>query len=499
MTGFRSWTLHAGRWTLDVNMSRVATFSIVLLCWAAIYLPGLGSLEIKGEEGRRILPAVTMLETGNYLVPQVGSEPYYRKPPLVNWLVAASFRLTGIRNEWMARLPSVLCVLAVALAFLSVARSSLGANGSLIAVLIWMVNFGMIEKGRLIEIEALYVSLFGLALICWLSWWHQRRSAWLLWTVPSIFLGLGLLAKGPLHLLFFYAIVVAVLYRTGELRKLWHPAHLAGILVLLGIFAAWAVPYWQAMRGSNLAETWSVQLTGRFTGADFDLGSWLLNIPRGLAYFLPWTLLLPLVPGAVFPTAREKSLSRALSWGCAIPFLAVNVLPGALPRYSMPALVPAAWLMALTLSANEIRAPGWWRKLGAASPARRFRLVIIMAISAGLALCLYAVAVVPRLQQRSKVKPIAAQIDALVPDTEPLYALDPDYQPFLFYLRSRLVYVRRVDDLPLGARYLLIQLEKERQVAESERWSPLRARPIFTATDYRQRTVILMKVGEGNP
>ena len=46
-------------------MSRAATFSIVLLCWAAIYLPALGSLEIKGEEGRRILPAVTMLETGN--------------------------------------------------------------------------------------------------------------------------------------------------------------------------------------------------------------------------------------------------------------------------------------------------------------------------------------------------------------------------------------------------------------------------------------------------
>ena len=106
-------------------MSRVASLSIVLLCWAAIYLPGLGSLEIKGEEGRRILPAITMLETGNYLVPQVGSEPYFSKPPLVNWLVAASFKLTGCRNEWTARLPSVLCVLAVALAFLTIARSSL--------------------------------------------------------------------------------------------------------------------------------------------------------------------------------------------------------------------------------------------------------------------------------------------------------------------------------------------------------------------------------------
>src|SRR6476659_10952976 len=149
------------------------------LVWALIYLPRLGSLELKSEEGRRVLPAVTMIETGNYLVPQVGGEPYYRKPPLVNWLVAASFKLSGIRNEWTARVPSVLCVLSVALAFLFVTRRTLGANVSLVAALIWLTNFGLIEKGRLIEIEALYVSFCALALIFWMSWWRERRPAWL--------------------------------------------------------------------------------------------------------------------------------------------------------------------------------------------------------------------------------------------------------------------------------------------------------------------------------
>lgn len=480
-------------------MSRAVNLLLVLICWVAIYLPALGSLEIKGEEGRRILPAITMIETGNWLVPQVGSEPYFRKPPLVNWLVALSFKMTGDRNEWTARLPSALCVLALALAFITVARASLGANGSLIAALIWMVNFGMIEKGRLIEIEALYVSLFGLALVCWLSWWHQRRSPWLMWLVPSVFLGLGALAKGPVHLLFFYSVVIAVLHRGGELRKLWHPAHLAGLAIVLGIFAAWAVPYWQVMQGTNLSQTWSVQLTGRFTGDDFKLGSWLLNVPRGLAYFLPWTLLLPFVRGAALPTSRETNLLRALAWGCAVPFLVVNLLPGALPRYSMPVLVPASWLMAMTLTAGEILPPAWWRGLQIPSAQRRLRLVIYTAIAGGIALCLYAVAVVPALQRRSKVKPIAAQIDALVPKSEPLYAIDPDYQPFLFYIRSRLVYVSRLDDLPPDARYLLIEPAKERQVMESERWAPQHAHPIFTVTDYRRRTVILAKVSDGNP
>jgi 4-amino-4-deoxy-L-arabinose transferase-like glycosyltransferase len=473
-------------------MSRPASLFLVFLCWAAIYLPGLGSLEIKGEEGRRILPAITMIDTGNYLVPQVGSEPYYRKPPLVNWLVAASFKLTGLRNEWTARLPSALCVLAVALSFLTVARSSLGANGSLIGALIWMANFGMIEKGRLIEIEALYVSLFGLALIFWLSWWRQRRSAWLTWIVPSIFLGLGVLAKGPLHLLFFYAVVVAVLYNERELRKLLSIPHLAGLLIIFGIFAAWAVPYWQVMREADLAQTWSVQLTGRLTGDDFKLGSWLLNLPRGLAYFLPWTLLLPLVPRAKWATDSERNFARALGWGAAVPFLLVNLLPGALPRYSMPALVPACWLMAMTLAADEVRVRG--KCLG---PQFRLRVVIGTAVVAGLLLCIYAAAVIPALQARSKVKPIAVQIDDLVPNSEPLYALDPDFQPFLFYVRSRLVYVNRLEEVPTSARYLLVQPAREREVLESGRWSPLRAQPITRVTDYRKQTVVLMRVGDG--
>src|SRR6266702_5912434 len=94
--------------------SRLGAVAIVLLAWALIYLPTLGSIAIKGEEGRRILPAIRMLQTGNYVAPQVGSYPYYGKPPLVNWLVAASFKIFGARNEWTARLPSALSVLAVA-------------------------------------------------------------------------------------------------------------------------------------------------------------------------------------------------------------------------------------------------------------------------------------------------------------------------------------------------------------------------------------------------
>src|SRR5438045_5086452 len=139
-------------------------------------MPALGLFEIKGEEGRRILPAITMLETGNYIVPKVGGMSYFSKPPLVNWLIAASFKIFDVRNEWTARLPSALFVLAVALALVTVARATLGARGSTIAALVWLTNLGILEKARLIEIEALYVSLCALAVIFWLCWWTRNRS-----------------------------------------------------------------------------------------------------------------------------------------------------------------------------------------------------------------------------------------------------------------------------------------------------------------------------------
>src|SRR5437588_13004013 len=121
-----------------------------------------------------------MVWPGSCMVPEVGGNPYFRKPSFVNWLVAASFRIFGVRNEWTARLPSAVVVLAVAVAFVTVARAGLGPGGSIIAALVWVRNIGMMEKGRLIQIEALYVCLFGLAIIFWLSFFVHRQSSWLI-------------------------------------------------------------------------------------------------------------------------------------------------------------------------------------------------------------------------------------------------------------------------------------------------------------------------------
>jgi 4-amino-4-deoxy-L-arabinose transferase-like glycosyltransferase len=457
---------------------------VIIVVWAAIYLPALGSLELKGEEGRRILPAIQMLETGNYIVPQVGGEPYLSKPPLVNWLIVVSFKLLHKGNEWAARLPSAICVLIVAIAFVAFARS-------IITALVWLTSFGLIEKGRLIEIEALYVSLFALAFIFWITGWKEKRSQWFTWIVPWIFLGFGLLAKGPAHLFFFYAIIVAVLWKTGELRAVWNLPHAIGIATALSIFAAWAIPCARRAGGHLVAASWQSQIW--LALADFKLGGWLLNIPRSLCYFLPWLICVCFVQGATFSSERERKVAYGLLWGTALPLLVVDLVPGWLPRYGMPLLAPAAWLFGSILSADNLNWPRW---LGGRtfSQQHRQRTAAALVIVTCICIWIYALAIVPQLKDRGKVRPIATQIDSLVPSSQPLYAVDPDFQPYLFYVRRRIIYCDSIDKLPRAARYFLVQIANEPAAEAATQWLPERPKSVLPIEDYRHIKTVLFAV-----
>jgi 4-amino-4-deoxy-L-arabinose transferase-like glycosyltransferase len=472
--------------------SRFQPLAIVLLVWAVVYLPALGSLAIKGEEGRRILPAIEMLKTGDYVVPQVGSNPYFRKPPLVNWLVAMSFKIFGVRNEWTARLPSAFAVLAVAIAFATVARASLGPKGSMIAALIWLTNIGMIEKGRLIEIEGLYVSLCGLAIICWLSFWTQNKSAWLIWVPASIFLGLGMLAKGPTLLLFFYAIVLAVLWKNKNWRLLFHPAHFVALGIMLGISAAWAVPFVRMMTIPAAIHNWSIQFTDRLQGTEFKFVNWILNIPRSLIYFLPWLILLPLLRFSKFPQQKQRQLAHALVWGTMLPFLVVNLVPGGVARYSMLYLVPASWLLAMGYTDGALLWPGQLH-VGSEGPFARVvtAFVGLGLVIGGIGYPLTALA----LRGRQKVTRAAAIINAALPGDEKVYSVNPRYVPVLFYIKAPLEYVSSVADLPPETHYFLVRADNEAEAASTQKWAPRKAHPIARATDYTKREMILFEVG----
>ena len=518
-------------------MTRLKAFLIVALLWAAIYLPGLGSTEIKGEEGRRILPAITMLDEGGWLVPHVGGKPFLRKPPLVNWMIAASFKMLNRRDEWAARLPSALCVLALCGVMIAVsgarAKTMFTTDVMFVAAIFAMTQIGLLAKARFAgaEIEGIYVPLAGMAVVTWLAWWEQGKSAWLTWTMPFIFLGVAGLAKGPVHLVFFYAIIVAVLWQARGLAELRRAPHFAGIAIMLGIVALWAVPYFQAH--PEAAKVWNDQMAGRVTENKFDAASYALNIPRGLSDALPWLIFAPLVWMRRHAwTGREGALIRGAMLAVTVCFFTLLLIPGVLTRYVLPLAAPLAMLLALAVAEEKFEPPRdalrrWWNAnsggalgllaLAIAAPtavaigqqrhvnvtgerfggmatfivwpivassaviiiclivfvgrkrlARPTRLAGASAALFGAAAMLYAAAAVPFINHADNLRPLARAIDAAIPAGERLTIFDPEYQPAIFYLRTPYSYANAIRELPPEARYILAR-SGNRKKLKSER------------------------------
>jgi 4-amino-4-deoxy-L-arabinose transferase-like glycosyltransferase len=484
---------------------------VVAVAWAGIYLPGLGDIEYKGEEPRRIQPAIAMLDTGDWLVPRIGGQIYYKKPPVINWLVAGSF-LAFDRNEFAARLPSVLSVLALALVIALGARSWLTPGGALCAALIFLSHVAMIDKGRLIEIEAVYIAEFGIAFVAWVGAWMRGYRDGRLWIAPWIFLGLGVITKGPPLIAFFYVIVVAVLWRERALKTLLNPWHFAGVAAGLIVVGSWVVPFFLVTSGPKALGTYYNQMAMRVAGESDQLASWewLLNLPKSLGNFLPWTLFVPLLwwRRAVGELSEcERPVFLGLRDGATLLFIVVGFLPGVAPRYVMPLLAVYAVLIGWMFArcAPLLPAPfKFWKwvlvilslvvavAMGAGFLVPGDGVVLyaavgfVIALAVGLSIvtrreqcmhaipltvrtaglasaCVFAYAafVPPALRPYNDVKPVAAMINARWMDGETLVAVDPESRPFLAYLKPGVRYARKFSELPPTTNLVIYRSERE--------------------------------------
>jgi hypothetical protein len=57
-----------------------------------------------------------------------------------------------------------------------------------------------------------------------------------------------------------------------------------------------------------------------------------------------------------------------------------------------------------------------------------------------------------------------------------------------------LIYASHLSDLPIDAAYLLVRPKWEQEVLARDRWAPRRARVLFRLTDYRNESIVLLKI-----
>ena len=217
--------------------------ALVLLVAAGLLLC-LGDGPLQGEEPRRGLVALEMAVRGNLLVPTTNGALYFNKPPLFNWVLLACARLFGSWSEWVLRLPSVVSMLAMALAFWAVARRHLARSTALAATAILLTSPILLFYGTLYGEGDVFYTLLVVLQVLAIFTFEQADRPVAMFVVSYLAAALGFLTKGLPSLAFQVLTLAAWLPLVRRPRWLLSWAHLAGIaafaLCVGGYFAAYA-------------------------------------------------------------------------------------------------------------------------------------------------------------------------------------------------------------------------------------------------------------------
>jgi 4-amino-4-deoxy-L-arabinose transferase-like glycosyltransferase len=312
---------------------------------AALFLPGIGERIIYiGDEARYALLARTMLETGDWLIPRIGSEVHLEKTPLFIWAIATFSVAAGKVTELTAVLPSALSGVGGVVMTGALGRRLFGARAGVLGGLVLATAWGFFWHARL-ALADMMVTFFvvAAAVAFWASVGDGRARRWpmaLCWAC----LGLGLSSKGPVGLLPLipFATFLVAEHGWAGLRRL---RPLMGLAVVALVAAPWALAF-ALQRETSYVQRVLVEdfLAPRLHGSR-QFSDLVFAVGPIVVGFLPWT---PFLPSAVrngWWRSEHDEVRRAfrfLAFWVLVYAVAISVTPHQRDRYLLPAYPPLA-------------------------------------------------------------------------------------------------------------------------------------------------------------
>lgn len=313
---------------------------LLLLVVSLIYLPWMHLPPLRGEETRRAMVGINMLETGDWIVPRQQGDPFFlsSRPPLQSWLMAATSRLLGHFDLYAIRLPSVFALLLLLVVLYSYCRQFVRTTGALAAGVAYASMAQVLELGRTGESDLLFALFVSSSLLLWHLGYTQKWPAWKVWCVGYAAAALGTMTKGPQAPVYFAASVGLFLLVNRDWRYALTTSHLAGILTYFAIVGAWLIPFaiQMGLPGVRHVFTGDVVLYGNLQPA--TLAKHLALYPLEIfACCFPWSLFLLNYAFRDFRKSLGNSQSAVLflAGALAITFPTVWWVAGAKSRFYM--------------------------------------------------------------------------------------------------------------------------------------------------------------------
>lgn len=335
--------------------------TLLLVLSSCLVFPFLGSAGIiDTSEGYYAEGSREMFESGNYLVPHLNYVPWFEKPILTYWLMCFAYKIFGV-SEFAARFPSALLSVMLICSTYCFARMVLTRKSALLSALMLCAFPLFLVMGHLCLTDmpfAAMLSMSGLALAAF----SAGASSWVL-LIAYAFLGLALLAKGPVALFLLGGTTFVYLIWTSSdvkdfFKRFWSYKPFLGLIFALVIALPWYVLVNAHTNGQFFQEFFVKQNVGRMSGSlvsHHDMAFWYY-LPVIFVGCLPWTLFgLSSIAFAQhwskwFKPGSAKTKSESFTKYCFVWFvltvLFFTVVPAKLATYILPALPPLAVVLA---------------------------------------------------------------------------------------------------------------------------------------------------------
>ena len=203
----------------------------VMRAFLNAYIPLMDKTEARYAEIARI-----MQETGNWITPQIDyGVPFWAKPPLSTWLSALSMKVFGV-NEFAVRFPYLLVTLILVMIvsrFAKEKKTAFLVGFILLTIPEFLLHAGVVSTDTMLS--------FCVAMI-FLSFWkafHSERLNYWSYLI-FVFIGFGLLAKGPIVLVLTLPPIVLWIIFYAEYRNFFKRIPLiTGSILALAVAVPW--------------------------------------------------------------------------------------------------------------------------------------------------------------------------------------------------------------------------------------------------------------------
>jgi len=312
------------------------------------------------DETRYLSVAWEMMLQGHWILPTLNFEPYSHKPPMLFWLIRSMWEIFGT-ELWPARIISLSAMTVFFILTYHLGRTlAAGQPGDtrhtgmqsmlMVAGLPLFLIYGsviMFDTLMGVWVTAAMITLWQLA-----QGGKQR-----LWILYGVILGMGILAKGPVALI--YMLPTALLARVwrGEAPTGWYKGLTLAILTGAMIGLAWAVPAALSGGDAYAQKIFVTQSAGRMVNAFDHREPFWFYIPVLLGFLAP-LLLIPnlwssMRTGLKTPE-KKQALYFVLCWVLPV-VLFFSIINSKQIHYMIPILPGFAALAALSLSGKDIK------------------------------------------------------------------------------------------------------------------------------------------------